>query len=296
MKRNHILMGMGFSLLITFFMMLGCTKEESIIPQDNQLLESRGYTIIKGTGINTSFYGLSNKNELVRYKAGPPAQLVSSIQIIGLADGEHMMAIDFRPSNGLLYGVSDLSMLYIIDPGSGMVKPMSELPFKPEIKGITVGFDFDPIVDQIRLVTDLDQNMRLDPDFGNVISIDNDLVPAESDINAIAYSRLNNPSRTFPLYDIDVVGGKLYKQEPNSGKLEFIGLLGLVINGEGGFDIGANASSGLAVLYGHSRLGGVVNGDNLFTDACRVYEINLLNGKTLYKGKLDRSIIGIAIP
>jgi len=295
MKRNHILMGLGFSLLITFFMMLGCTKDDSIIPQNNQQIEPRGYSTIIGTGINTIFYGLSSKNELVRYKAGPPAQLVSSIQMVGLTADEHMMAIDFRPSNGRLYGVSDLSMLYLIDPGTGMVKPMSAIPFEPAIKGLTVGFDFDPIVDQIRLVTDLDQNMRLDPDLGKVISIDNDLVPAESSINAIAYSRLFNPSRTFPLYDIDVTSGKLFKQEPNSGKLEFIGLLGLVINGEGGFDIGANATSGLAVLYGHSRLGGVVNGDNLLTDACRVYEINLLSGKTLYKGKLDRNIIGIAI-
>jgi len=295
MKHTYILMGLGFSLLITSLMMLGCTKEESIIPQDNQILESRGFSTVTGSSVNTNFFALSNKNELVRYKAGPPARLISSIQIVGLSNGEHMMAIDFRPSNGLLYGVTDMSMIYIIDPGSGMIKPMSQIPFEPAIKGSTVGFDFDPIVDQIRLVSDLDQNLRLDPDLGTVISVDNDLIPFEGAINAIAYSRLNNASRTYPLYDIDVATGNLFKQEPNSGKLNYVGSLGLAMKGEGGFDIGTNVTSGLAVLYGHSRLGGIVSGDNLLLDACRVYEINLLNGKTTYKGKLDRIIIGIAI-
>jgi hypothetical protein len=41
-------------------------------------------------------------------------------------------------------------MLYIIDPVSGMVKALSTDPFEPAIKGGTVGFDFDPFVDQIR--------------------------------------------------------------------------------------------------------------------------------------------------
>jgi len=296
MKRSHILLRLGLSLLIAFILIPGCIKDEGIVPQDDQLIESRGFAIIQGTGINANFYGLSDKNELIRYKAGPPAQLVSSIPIVGLAIDEHMMAIDFRPSNGWLYGVSDLSMLYIIDPVSGMVKDLSTVPFEPAIKGGTVGFDFDPFVDQIRLVTDLDQNIRLDPDLGKVMSVDNDLVPAESAINSIAYSRLNTPSRTFPLYDIDVTSGKLFKQEPNSGKLTYIGSLGLIISGEGGFDIGANAKNGLAVLFGHNRLGGFINGDNLFIDAWRVYEINLLNGKATYKGKFDRDIIGIAIP
>jgi hypothetical protein len=40
-----------------------------------------------------------------------------------------------------------------------------------------------------------------------------------------------------------------------------------------------------------NRLGGFINGNNLFIDAWRVYEINLLNGKATYKGKFDRDII-----
>ena len=88
MKRYFILMGLGFSLLITFFMMLGCTKEESIIPQDNQVIEPRGFAIISGTGVNTNFFALSDKNELLRYTAGPPAKLIYSIPIVGLATDE----------------------------------------------------------------------------------------------------------------------------------------------------------------------------------------------------------------
>jgi hypothetical protein len=55
--------------------------------------------------------------------------------------------------------------------------------------------------------------------------------------------------------------------------------------------------NGLAVLFGHNRLEVLLIGDNLFIDAWRVYEINLLNGKATYKGKFDRDIIGkLAIP
>jgi hypothetical protein len=286
--------------------MTGCSKDEGVQPQDDGMLTERGFTI-NGIGTGLIFYTLSDNNEIVRYKAGPPAKLVSSAVILGLGATERILSIDFRPSNGRLYGVSDSSMIYLIDPVSGQAKLISRGPFEPVIKGATVGFDFDPMADRIRLVTDQAQNLRINPDDGTVDSVGLDLNPAGVAINSIAYSRAFTPSRTFPLYDIDATNGILYKQDPqNDGTLTMVGPLGLVITGEGGFDIaGQNGvptffqavpNIGFAVLYGHSLNPVLVSGDDLSTDASRVWEINLLNGKTTYKGKFDRNIIGIAIP
>ncbi|MEP6795348.1 MAG: DUF4394 domain-containing protein [Saprospiraceae bacterium] len=304
MKRSYQLLSLGFTFLIMILLSTGCSKDENITPQDGQL-DERGFTTI-GTGKTVNFFALSDRNDLLRYKAGPPAQLVSVTPLIGLGPTEHMLAIDFRPSNGNLYGVSDSSRIYIISMDGGQVKPIGKT-LEPTIKGSSVGFDFDPYTDQIRIVTDQGQNLRVDPDFGSVAAVDADINPVGAAINAIAYSRTASAGRTFPLYDIDVARGVLYRQDPpNDGLVTMIGSLGLVISGEGGFDIGSATNSsiispnqnptGYAVLYGHVLAGGLSSGDNLASDAFRVYEINLTTGRATYKGLLDRNVIGIAIP
>lgn len=303
MKRSYQFLTLGFTFLIMVLLSAGCTKDENIAP-DGQL-DSRGFTTI-GTGKTVNFFALSDRNELLRYKAGPPARLVSVTQLVGLGPTEHMLAIDFRPANGFLYGVSDSSRIYIISTDAGQARPVGKT-FEPAIKGSSVGFDFDPFTDQIRLVTDLGQNLRIDPNFGSILSVDTDINPAGAAINSVAYSRTASVGRTFPLYDIDAAQGVLLRQDPpNNGLVTMIGSLGLFISGEGGFDIGSASNSfivnpnqsqvGYAVLYGHVLSGGLSSGDNLAADAFRVYEINLTTGRATYKGLLDRNVIGIAIP
>jgi hypothetical protein len=293
MKSACLKIVLGITFLLTLLIIQGCTKDESILPQSSDV---ENFVQITNPGlIVTRFYGLSDTNEIVEYLTGPPAKMMSSTPIIGLKEDEKILAIDFRPRNGLLYGVTNQSLLYMIDPVSGQAQLISESPFDPLIYGNTVGFDIDPISDQIRLVTDEDQNLRIDPDKGFVIQADNNIQPAAFAINAIAYPGIFSTTR--PLYDIDMTKGVLFMQTPqSSGNLRYIGPLGLVIKGEGGFDIGKNAKSGLAVLYGHSNAGTVISGDDLSVDDYRVYDINLLRGYATYKGKMDRNIIGIAIP
>ncbi|MGB4849298.1 MAG: DUF4394 domain-containing protein [Saprospiraceae bacterium] len=304
MKRSYQLLSLGFTFLIMVLLSTGCSKDENITPQDGQL-DGRGFTTI-GTGKTVNFFALSDRNDLLRYKAGPPAQLVSVTPLIGLGPTEHMLAIDFRPANGNLYGVSDSSRIYIISTDGGQVKPIGKT-LEPTIKGSSVGFDFDPYTDQIRLVTDQGQNLRIDPNFGSVAAVDADINPPGAAINAVAYSRTASAGRTFPLYDIDAARGVLLRQDPpNNGLVTMIGSLGLVISGEGGFDIGSannthiispnQTAVGYAVLYGHVLAGGLSGGDNLAADAYRVFEINLTTGKATYKGLLNRNVIGIAIP
>ncbi|MBK9985032.1 MAG: DUF4394 domain-containing protein [Saprospiraceae bacterium] len=295
---NLLLRGMALYAAILFF--AGCSQDESIKPKDDLAIGTRGLTG-PGTGGGAGpkyVYGLTDQNQLMLLKPGPPVTTVSMVTLTGFTKGDRMLAIDFRPANGLMYGVSDANLIYIIDPATGTVKPISRSPFNPGIKGSTVGFDFDPKNDQIRLVTDADLNMRIDPNFGTVIIVDTDINPSFFDMNAIAYG-YNFATRTYPLFDIDISRGYLTRQNPeNAGAINPVGPLNMVIIGEGGFDIPGNSNStiGLAVLTGHSLIPGNTTGDNLSNDACRLWEINLSSAKATYKGKLTRNVIGLAIP
>lgn len=301
MRHNFNLLIRGIALSAAFLFFAGCSEEDSIKPNDDLSIDSRASFFGNGTKF---FLGLSDQNEILKYRLGPPALLVSTVAISGLAAGETVLAIDFRSSNGALYGVTNLNLIYIIDPASGLSKAVSRTPFEPTIKGTYVGFDIDPQTDQIRLVTDEDQNMRISPADGSVISVDLDINPVETSVHCIAYN--HTPiNRMYSLFDIDIARGMLMKQDPqNNGTMTPVGSLGLVTSGEAGFDIarsngamlGGGSLVGIAVLYGHSLTPSLISGDNLATDAYRVYEVNLSSGKTTYRGLLPRPVIGVAIP
>ena len=45
------------------------------------------------------------------------------------------------------------------------------------------GFDFNPVADKIRVHTDVDQDLRLDPKTGKVAGVDGTLSFAPNDVN-----------------------------------------------------------------------------------------------------------------
>ncbi len=69
-----------------------------------------------------------------------------------------------RPNSGQLYGLSSASKIYVIHPASGTARPVGAA-FTPALGGRSFGFDFDPVADQIRAVSDSGQNLRFDPRF-----------------------------------------------------------------------------------------------------------------------------------
>ncbi|HET9786082.1 MAG TPA: DUF4394 domain-containing protein, partial [Pyrinomonadaceae bacterium] len=111
--------------------------------------------------------------------------------ITGLQPGEKVLAIDFRPSTGQLYGVTDASRLYIINPATGVATQVGSGSFSPALSlglprgyALDLGFDFNPVVDLIRVVTGTGQNLRLNPDTGAVAAVDTPLAFATGDPNA----------------------------------------------------------------------------------------------------------------
>ncbi len=245
---------------------------------------------------NTIFYALTNNNELVQYASGNPLSELNSVNITGLISStEKLLAIDFRPATGQLYGVTNESRLYVINQLSGVASAVSATPFTPAINGTQVGFDFNPTVDRIRLVTNADQNLRLNPETGTVAATDGMINPAGATVTAAAYTNSFAGAGTTVLYDIDVERDVLVMQTPpNAGTLVTVGSLGLQAVGEAGFDIAPDNSVAIAAIFGRDLEAGEPEESN--GNKYRFYYIDLATGMAQNAGKTDRIIVGVAIP
>lgn len=273
-----------------------CSKQDSIVNPDlkNESSFKSAKELPEPKG--AIFYALTNSNELVKYASGNPLSELSSVNIMGLVGtSERILAIDFRPATGQLYGVSNESRLYVINQNTGIAAAVSLTPFVPAINGTQVGFDFNPTVDRIRLVTNTDQNLRLNPETGTVAVIDGSINPAGSTVTAVAYTNSVAGAATTTLYDIDVETDMLYIQNPpNAGTLAPVGSLGLQAVGEAGFDISADNSVAIAAIFGRGFVAGEPEASN--GNKYRFYYIDLATGAARNAGKTDKVIIGLAIP
>jgi hypothetical protein len=171
-------------------------------------------------------------------------------------------------------------------------------PFSTLLSGTTFGFDFNPTVDRIRVVSDLDQNLRLNPNDGTVAAVDLALNYAAGDpffgmspnINAAAYNNNVAGALSTTLYVIDSAQNSLAIQNPpNNGTLTTVGLLTIDGSRFNGFDIPGFTSVGYAATPAAS--GGA---------AADLYTINLNTGAASLVGHIgggsdDFIIKGISV-
>ena len=185
--------------------------------------------------------------------------------LMGLQSGEMLVAIDFRPLNGQLYGVSNQSRIYTINTSNGATAMIGGGPFSPAIEGVDVGLDFNPTVDRIRLVTSTGQNLRLHPDLGTVAATDGRLNPGSPSTTGAAYTNNFAGATTTVLFNIDSMTDQLTRQvPPNDGTQQVVGSLGVNVEGANGFDIGGTTGIAYALLRAGNQ--------------SRVYQINLTTG------------------
>ena len=204
----------------------------------------------------TPLIGLTANGALVRFTPATACAPSEPVRIGGLAGGETILAIDERPATGDLYGLGSTSRLYQIDPASGQATAIGAGPFAPRLSGTAFGFDFNPTVDRIRIVSDSGQNLRAHPDTGAVVATDTALAYASTDPSAgkdanvvgAAYTNPDTDAATgTTLYDLDARPDALVTQAPpNDGVLNRIG--GTVrTNGLTGFDIAPGNTAFIAV-------------------------------------------------
>jgi len=267
--------------VLTFGLLLTLNACRDVQPVDPQ----GGYSTANARlSADFMFYALTDNNQLLKINTQSPGVSQGTISITGILNSERLVSIDFRPATGQLYGVSNGSRVYAINLANGVATPLGSGPFTPSINGDVVGFDFNPTVDRIRLVTNKGQNLRLNPETGAVMIVDGPINGvANAAVSAVAYTNSRSGATTTTLYDIDPITDKLYRQDPpNNGTLVEIGSLGIDIAGRGSFDIAPDGNA-IATL-----INGITQG---------LYQIDLASGRAERLGDLpgSTSIVGLAI-
>ncbi|MCS4303940.1 DUF4394 domain-containing protein [Chryseobacterium sp. BIGb0232] len=197
-------------------------------------------------------YAIDNSNNLQIFNPNNPMPV--SKTVAGLQSGENILGIDFRPVNGQLYALGSSSRIYTINLGTGAATAVGTSPFSTLLSGTDFGFDFNPTVDRIRVVSNTGQNLRLNPNDGTVAAVDLALNPGSPLISAAAYTNNSAGSTATTLFVIDHNTDKLYQQNPpNNGNLVETGSLGINITSANGFDIGSMSQKAyLAASIGSS--------------------------------------------
>lgn len=273
MKTFKHLHKLGMVCTAAFLIILSsCNKETGVFNADNSI-----------SGGDIPMYALTDDNKLLSFSAKNPTASTAT-NITGLQAGETILGIDFRPATGELYGIGSSSRLYVINKQTGAARALGTSAFTPAVNGAAVGFDFNPTVDRIRLVTSAGQNLRLHPETGGVAATDGAINgAANASVTAAAYTNNRSGASTTLLYVLDAANDKLYKQDPpNNGTLVEVGNIGFDAEQIGGFDI-APTGEGLAII----KKGGVTS----------LYIIDLTSANaTRIKNDFTGNIIGLAIP
>lgn len=250
------------------------------------------------------------------------------VSIANVSAGETLVGIDFRPQTGQLYSfgvnpTTDTGTVYLIDPQTGMASVVGTagsvtftttdgavVDFPPVSAGY--GFDFNPTVDRIRVVTGSGLNFRVNPDTGapvdgnataNGINPDGNIngQPAGSTgVSAAAYTNSFGQPLTGGMttqYVIDAASDTLFIQNPpNNGTLtapQPITLNGnpLDFSEANGFDIPESVrvttSSSPATGSGFAAL--------TVGTTTRLYSIDLSNGRATDLGALPTGVSGLTV-
>lgn len=201
-------------------------------------------------------YGVDTNNRLISFSSDRPTS-ITRLAITGLQPGEQLVGLDRRPANGEMVGLGSTSRIYRLTVATGAATPVGA-PFAPALSGTSFGWDFNPTVDRIRLTSDSRQNLRLNPDTGAVAAVDGPLAYAAGDAGAgitprivgSAYTNSVAGATTTQLYNLDTARNALVLQNPpNNGTLVTVGLLGVDIGDNAGFDIAATDGAAYAAVH-----------------------------------------------
>lgn len=189
--------------------------------------------------------------------------------------------LDFRVSNGRLYGITDgeTPQLYWISPGTGEATPVAAVSFEQPLPGDIFGFDFNPASDRLRIVSDADANWRIDVGSGRLWQ-DGRLHYEDgrkANIVAIAHGHNHGPSprgEAAPCYGIDALHDTLVLLDPpGDGMLRTVGRLGVDIGPLTHFDIAGHDTAYLVT---------VLPGERWST----LFEVNLETGRAEKVGQI----------
>ena len=156
--------------------------------------------------------------------------------VAGVAAGQSLVGMDFRPANAQLYALgydtaalapAPNAQLYTLNLTSGAATPVAPaLRLELGRRTARIGFDFNPVADLIRVVSTTRANYRLSPNTGALAGTDTNLAyasgsPATPGIGAVAYTNAFPGAASTTLYAFDELNNGLLSvvSPPNGGVL-----------------------------------------------------------------------------
>lgn len=198
---------------------------------------------------------------LVTWDSATPASLAEAREInVG---SPPVLAIDTRPATGELYVLVASQGGPVGSMGIGTLTNFQDGMMVTEIgggvtalKSFSHGFDFNPVIDRVRTVGDLDNNIVFNPNTGAVDTVGTNLFYAAGDpnagvnpnVSALAYSNNFPGATSTTIYGIDTALNVLVTQAGNSGALTTVGALGVDATSLTGFDISGATGTAYATL------------------------------------------------
>jgi hypothetical protein len=250
-----------------------------------------------------TIFAVDVSNRLLTFDSaapGTPSFINGGAPVSGLQAGESILAIDFRPvatnspqasSNGSLYGLGSSNRLYVINTGTAAAVPVG-VAGSFTLTGNAFGMDFNPTTGLLRVVSDLGQNIRLDPFNATLVATDNNLAYAIGDsgfglspgVTGSAYTNNFGGAAQSTLYSVDFSRDVLVRQggingvpSPSGGQLTTIGPIGLNFTEDVGFDI--SGVTGTA----YASLSSVVGPQD---PSSSLYSVNLATGESVRVGSI----------
>jgi hypothetical protein len=197
-------------------------------------------------------------NALVTFDTAAPQQFTSVHPIGGLQADEQIVGLDYRydpigagatPAGLFALGIvdagaTDTARLYRIDEATGAATAVSAAPIAGLDDGTDYGVDFNPAADRLRVVSDGDESMRINPNSGarsDSPTNDTNLTPASADVEAAAYDRVDadtgTPTTLYALNAADgnlvTIGGVDGSPSPNGGAVMTVGPTGVATSAQG---------------------------------------------------------------
>jgi len=251
---------------------------------------------------------LGSANTLRRFNTATPGTAVS-VAVVGLVAGETLVGIDWRPQTGQLFGLgfnagngTGSATLYLLDPQTGAATIVGTASSIADGTGTPIslagatsfGFDFNPVPDRIRVVTDNGLNFRINPNNGTIAGSDTNITglpSGSSGVTGAAYTNSFGRSAgtgVTTLYTLDPSSNALFIQNPPNNGVETmeqpVTLNGspLDFSAASGFDIppavqaSANNAAASGPAYAVLTVAGV----------CQLYTIELSTGAATLIGPI----------
>ncbi len=226
--------------------LVACKKDMSSVNESSLEPASAAFKSNTNNPKGIVFYALAGTT-LDKYSTSNPETVIGSAMITGLQADEKVLGIDFRPQTGQLYALGSNSRVYIVEPNTGVATFAFSFTTSSGIQvllsGTSFGFDFNPQVDRLRIVSNTGQNLRVVPDnavtgITGTTFVDVSINPQPASVNGVAYDNNFAGTTSTELYALELSTNQLFEIDPpNAGSLVEPMPVKLRLEDDGGFDI-----------------------------------------------------------